>query len=262
MAAPYFYLYDGTNTLDITAYCRDMEIGGNKRNFYIVDFAGADGGFVKGYGNYSSKNIKMSKGERRDSGDAHFWNSRRDDFIKFFTKSPFQTTYLYIQDGEDTGTWRTPVVCTEIGGLKFKNFFVPDDTTFTLQAYKGFLEKTTATTGSLSITSASEHSMSFSNGGTIECAPTFNFTPTANEESFAVKIAEDYGFLLEGTFIAGVQISYNMANGELTIGGAVVDLHNYLTKSSHFKIPVGTTTLYIICSGAGAFSYSFYQRKI
>jgi hypothetical protein len=258
----YFYLYDNTNTLNLDDRVYEISFGGNKRNFDIVNFASADGGYLRGFGNFSPKKFKIVEREKRDSGDIHFWNSRRDDFIKMFTQPPYIQPYLYAVDGENTSTWRTPVVCEDIGDLSFKNYYVPDNTDITLTGYEGVWTSLTSNSSTLSITSNSEHSFTLTNNGTIECAPTFSFTPTGNEESFSVKIAEDFGFLLEGTFTAGVQISYNMSTGVLYIGGAMVSLSQYLSKGSHFKIPNGTNTVYVLCSGAGTFEYEFYERKI
>lgn len=260
----YLWIYDATNdeTLNLDSICRNINLGGNKRSFDIVEFAGADGGYVKGYGNYSPKTYKIGRIEYKEAGDVHFWNSRRDDCIKFFTKPPYVSLYLYMKNGENDATYRTPIVCTDIADLDMKNMISSGDYLITLVAYEGFLTKTTATTDSLSITSSSAHILSITNNGLIECAPTFNFTPTGTEESYAVKLGESYGFLLEGTFTAGYEISYNMGTGVLSIGGAMVSLSNYLTKGSRFKIPSGTYTIYITCSGPGSFDYEFYERKI
>ena len=260
----YFWIsQDGsTEILELDDRVYELTFGGNKRAFDVVDFASADGGHVRGFGNFKPKQISIIEREKKDTGDIHFWNSRRDDFMQWFTKPAYETLYFNVIDGENTSTYRTPIITTDIGNLKFKNFAVPDNTEISLTAYEGVWSNTGATTGSLSITSDTEHSTTLTNNGTIECAPVFTFTPTGNEESFAVKIAEDFGFLLEGTFVAGVSISYDMEDGVLRIGGAMVSLSQYLSKGSHFKIPKGSNTVYVICSGPGTFSYSFYERKI
>lgn len=260
----YFYIgnEDESITLSLDDNAQELAIGGVSRNFDIVDYMGADGGYLKGFGNYSSRKIKISRKEKAEGSDGSAWNSRRTDWMAFFTKPAYEDWYLYILDGEGTSTYRALCYCEETSEDKYTFIRISDMREFSLIIPEGVFTKTTSTTDSLSITSDNEHSMSFTNNGLIECAPTFNYTPTGNEESFAVKISEEFGFLLAGTFIAGSEISYNMATGILTIGGAMVNIANYLVKGSPFKIRSGTTTLYITCSGAGSFDYEFYERTI
>lgn len=263
----YFWLYDGTNTLDIDATVNGLSLGGSKRNFDVIEFAGSNGGSIRGFGNYQPKTIIVTRKERAEGTDATAWNSRRNDLMKWFTRPAYQTIYFYVKDGEASNTLRTRVYCQELDQDSYKYYRVTEnERAFKLISPTGYFENVTANTNALSplaITSNTEQTITFTNNGNIECPLLCQFTPTANETSFQVNLAEGYGFKLEETyFLAGQEIIYDTSNGGLTINGAAQSPLQFLTAGSIFQIPPGSVTLYITCSGAGSFEYSFNERYI
>lgn len=262
MAAPYFYLSDGVNTLNLDDNVKEITFGGSKRAFDVIEYATANGGFLRGIGNYQPKIFKLVHVEKIETGDVNFWNSRRNDFIVFFTKAVYNQVYLYLQNGEQTMTVRTQVFCTKIPEDKFDFLHISKSREFELISPTGYWEKTTATTGSESITSSAEQTITLTNNSTIEIAPTFTFTPTNFCSHIQLKTSEGFLIRVEGDFEASIPVAINMNNGEMTIDGDVVDLSNYLTQGSPFLIPNGANSIYVKCSTAGTLAYSYYERYI
>ena len=261
-----FWLYladDSSATLNLDDEVNELTLGGNKRRFKFLDYAGQSGAAVRGFGSYGKKTYLVTRIDKIETGDTTAWNSRRNDFMKHFTTPVYKTQYLYLADGEASITARTQIYTEEIPSDKYKNYRISDKRTFKIISPSGVWENTTATTGSLAITSSTEQTTTITNNGIIECPMTVEFTPTANETEFRIKIAEGYGIKFGGSFIAGVKISYNMKTGILTIGGSEVNTASYISAgTSPFQIPVGSTIAYIKTSGAGTFEYSFNERYI
>jgi len=174
----------------------------------------------------------------------------------------YQDLWLYIQDGEQTMTLRTQVYCIKIPDDKYETLLMAKEREFELISPSGIWEKTTATTGSVSITSANEQGFTITNNSTIEIVPIFTFTPDTLCDSIQLKTSESFGWRIEGTFTALVAVDFNMKTGELTIGGAMVDLANYMTAGSPFSLAQGVNNLYFKASTSGTLSYSFQERYI
>lgn len=263
MAQYWLYLDDDSSaTLDLDDEINELTLGGNKRRFKFLDYAGQSGAAVRGFGSYGKKSFLVTRIDKVEGSDVTAWNSRRNDFMQHFTTPAYKTQYLYCKDGENSLTLRTRVYCEEIPADKYKNYRITDKRTFKVVSPSGVWESTTATTDTLAITGSAEQQLSITNSGILECPMTINFTPTAAETSWRVKIFEGWGIRFSGTFAAGVQVSYNMKTGKMTIGGAEVNAAIYIAAGSAFQLPSGTTTAYIKCSGAGSFSYSFNARYI
>lgn len=263
MAQYWLYLDDGSSdTLELDEEINELTLGGNKRRFKFLDYAGQSGSAVRGFGSYGKKTFLVTRIDKVESGDITAWNSRRNDFMKFFTVPAYKTIYLYCKDGENSLTLRTRVYTEEIPADKYKNYRISDKRTFKVVSPSGVWESTTASTGSEAIIGSSEQQVSLTNNGILECPITIEFTPTANETEFRVKIFEGYGIRFSGSFTAGIKISYNMKTGKLTLGGSEVNAAQYIAAGSPFQIPTGSTTAFVKCSGAGTFEYSFNERYI
>ena len=169
---------------------------------------------------------------------------------------------MYCQDGERSLTLRTKIYVDEIPKDKYKYYRISDKRTFKATSPSGVWESTTATTATTAIVGSTEQQISIANGGILECPMTINFTPTANETEWRVKIFEGYGIKFTGTFLAGVEISYNLKTGKMTFDGAEVAPGQYITGGSPFQIPSGSNTIYFKASGAGSFTYSFNERYV
>jgi hypothetical protein len=265
MAQYWIYYIDGagsSNTLNLDNELNELTLGGNKRRFQFLDYAGQSGSALRGIGAYSKKQFIVTRTETIESGDASAWNSKRNDFMKYFTVPSYLDTYLYCQDGEQSKTLRTKVFCEQIPDDKYKNFRISDKRAFKLTSPSGVWENTSSTTGSVAITGSTEQSTSLTNNGILECPMTISFTPTGAETSWRIKIFEGYGIRFGGTFTAGVKYSYNMKTGKLTRGGAEVNAAQFIAAGSPFQLPIGTTTAYIKTSGAGTFEYAYNERYI
>jgi len=260
----YFWLSQNgsTEVLDLDNSVIELEIGGLKRAFNIAEFGGSNGGYFKGFGNISSRKIKLSRIEKAASGDATAFNSDRNDFIKWFTKEAWEEIYFNITDGEGANTYQSEVKCEQIPEDKYKFYKLTDARAFTLLLKDGLFTSISENTDTVAITGSTQQSTTITVGGNIGVWPTFKFTPTAAETSFQVSVADGWKFTLTGTFAAGVQIAYNMQNGEFCIDNAIVNVGAYLTGGSPFPLKVGDNTVYIKCSGAGTFEYSYYDRVV
>jgi hypothetical protein len=182
--------------------------------------------------------------------------------MKYATVPVYQDLWLYSQNGEQTLTLRTKVYVEQIPADKYKFYRISDKRAFKATSPSGVWESTTATTGTTAITGSTEQQIAITNSGILECPMTINFTPTANETEWRVKIFEGYGIKFSGTFLAGVVISYDMKTGKMTFDGAEVTPAQYITGGSPFQIPTGSNTIFFKASGAGSFTYSFNERYV
>ena len=214
-------------------------------------------------GNFSPKIFKIQHSEYAESGDETAWNSRRRDFIKLFCKDVMDAIWIYQLDGESVNEMRTRVYATDLPNDKIKYIKHFEDREIELIAPDGVWTYTTPVSDSEAILGATEQTKDIVNDGLINACPIFSYTPTGNQTSFQVKLTEGFMFRLDGSFANAKTVSYNMRNGELVIDSAVVDASNYLTLGSPFALPASSTsTVYITCSGAGLFEYTFYSRDI
>jgi hypothetical protein len=261
----WLYFIDGSgssNTLNLDNELNELSLGGSKRRFKFLDYAGQSGSALRGIGSYSKKEFILTRTETAETGDASAWNSKRNDFMKYATVPVYQDLWLYSQNGEQTLTLRTKVYVEQIPADKYKFYRISDKRAFKATSPSGVWESTTATTGTTAITGSTEQQIAITNGGILECPMTISFTPTVSETSWRVKIFEGYGIRFSGTFAAGVQVSYNMKTGKLTVGGAEVSAAQYIAAGSPFQIPSGANTIFFKSSGAGSFAYSFNERYV
>lgn len=258
-----FWLSDDSTTLDLGDNVHTISLGGNNRNFNVVEFANSNGGYLRGVGNYSPKKFTFTRDDYiTTSAEQHPFNSQRNTFMKWFTRS--FTTYVYLNMAYSTDliTLRTKVYPTKLPEDEFANNWVRDfGREFEVISPSGIWETTTQITTSVTISSSNEQEITITNNGVIECAPIFSFTPSTGCSVFQVKMADNFGFRLEATFSSGVQISYYMNTGILTIGGAEVDVSNYLILGSPFLFPAKTTSIFVTACN-GVFEYSFPLRYI
>ena len=253
---------DSSSTLELDNELNELTLGGNKRRYKFLDYAGQSGAAVRGFGSFGKKTFLATRTETIETGDTWAWNSKRGDFMKHFTVPAYKIQYLYITDGESSITARTRVYVQEIPPDKYKNYRLSEKRTFKIVSPSGVFENTTATTGSQVLADNSEYQVTLTNNGYIECPMTIEYTPTGAETEFRVKIAEGYGVRLGGSFEAGVKVSFDMKTGKLTLGGAEVNAADYISAGSEFQILPGSVTSFVKASGAGTFEYSFNQRYI
>lgn len=258
----FFWLQDeDSNTLALDDNVQELTLGGNKRAFKVIEFAGAAGGFIRGFGTPGPKRLIVKRKEKAEAGDSTAWNSRRNDYQSWFTRSRTNKVWLYIRNGEDTFTIRTRVYATDIGDDKYKFMRITDMRDIVLTMPKGVYENVTATTATVAITSSSTQSIALTNNGLWETPITCKFTPTGDESLFSAQIADQYGFQLEKTsFLAGLEIIYNTGTNALTIDGETESLPQFLTAGGVFNIPAGSSTLNVRCSGPGSFTYEYNER--
>ena len=261
----YFWLYDGSTTYSLDDNVISLTIGGVSRNYEVVQFAGGDGGHITGDGNLASNTITFSRKNKLDSTSSTAWNAARNTLISWFTKAKSTDLYLRIRNGEDTKTYETLIKPVTKGDVQFNTLGITNAETFDFVSEWGYFQIITGseTTDTLAITGSTEQTLSVTNAGNIETPIECNFTPTGAESLFQVTLADSFGFRLEKTnFAAGVEIKYTTADGKLYFDDIEQKASQYLTGGSVFKIPPGTFNLYILCSGAGSFDYSFKERVI
>jgi hypothetical protein len=261
----YFWLYDGTNTYSLDDNVVSLVIGGVNRNYEVKNFAGADGGYITGDGNLTTNTISFSRKNRLDSTSSTAWNASRNTLISWFTKAKTTDLYLRILNGEGTATYETKIKPMKKGDVQFSTLGITNAESFDFTSEWGYFQIITGseTTDTLAITGSTEQTLEVTNSGNIETPIECNFTPTGAESLFQVTLADSYGFRLEKTnFAAGVEIKYTTADGKLYFDDVEQKASQYLTAGSVFKIPPGTFNLYILCSGAGSFDYSFKARII
>jgi hypothetical protein len=259
--ANHFWLQDDdANTLILDSTAQELTLGGNKRAFKIVEFLGAAGGYVRGFGNVSQKKFIVTRTEKIESGDETAFNSRRFDFTKWFSYPRWKNVWFYVLDGESSITMRTKVYAMQIPEDKYKYYHIATNRSFMLISPKGIFENTTADTGSESITSAVEQAVEVTNDGIWDTPIKLKFTPTANESLFQVRKTDNFSVRLEGAFAAGDKIIYDTADNSLTIDSIEQNPTQYITRGSVFNIDPGTQDLYVTASGAGLFEWEFSER--
>jgi len=257
----YFWLDNGSTTIAFDDEVSELEISGNSRDYKAVEITGTDGGTITGYGTYSPKTITISRKETKGSAGTA-WNTARNTFMSWLTTPATTDLYFYLLSGEGTLTVGGKVYPQKIGGDKYKYYGISETREFTLLLPQGYLENINASTGSSAIADDSEHTVSITNSGLLDVPAVLSFTPTGAETMFQCQTADNFGFRLEGNFSSGVKVSYDTADGSLTIGGVAQNALQYLTAGSVFKLLPGTNSVYVQCSGAGSFDYSFKTRYI
>jgi hypothetical protein len=256
----YFWLSDGTNTLELDLKIQELNLGGNKRNYKISPFAGSAGGELRGFGTVGSKTFRVMRKERVEGSDVTAWNSRRNDFQSWFTRPRDQVIYLYIKNGEGTLTVRTQIFCMQIGNDKYKNYRISDLREFEIVSPKGILENATPTTGSQAVI-LGDNTVTINNNGLWETPIIAKYTPTADESKFGARIADSFGFVLNKLYFnAGELVQYNTGNNSIIIDGDTKKVTQFLTGGGVFNLPPGETDLLVNVSGPGTFSYEFNER--
>jgi hypothetical protein len=259
-----WYLSDGTNTLNLGSNCTELKLGGSKRSYKTDEFVGANGGVLKGFGNYSAKSFEITFQLRASNGQVTYHNSTRTLINQWFTRMVYESIYLYVVTSDTSPvTKRTLVFCTNIGDEKisYQRGFISKS--YTVISPTGYFEDTTAATGSLAITDSSVNIVSVTNAGDIDTPIKLKFTPTGNETYFQVEIFDTHGVKLGATYFnAGNKIIYDTNDNSLTIAGQEVNLTNYLISGSTFNLSPGINLLYVQCSGAGLFEYEYNSRYI
>ena len=260
-----FWLYDdsSSDTLILDSTVQEVSIGGADRDYKVIDYAGAPGGQIRGFGVIGPRKLRVGRKEKAESGDINFFNSRRENLIEWFSKPRYKNIWLYIRNGEDDTTVRTRAYPQQISDDKFKFLRITDMKSFDLLLPDGVFQNISASTGTLAITGSTTQQQALTNNGTWETPIELKFTPTGNETLFQVELSDQFGIRLEkNDFTAGQQIVYNTLDGSMTIGGLDVLPSQFLTAGTVFNIPPGACTLDIKCSGAGTFAWSYNERYI
>lgn len=265
MASSYFFwLQDSdSNILQLDSNVQEISLGQTKRAYSVDEYIGAPGGMIRGFGNPGPKKFIVSRIEKAESGDYNAWNSRRDDFQKFFSLVTYKQLYFYVRNGEDDTTYYTQVYPTSIGSDAYKYYRISDKRSFELISPKGLFVNAASTTGSQAVQGATTTTVSITNNGTWDCPIQLKYTPSSNASSFQVMFADGYGVRLYKSdyFLSGEQVVYDTSDNTMTINGNNVNPTQYITGGSVFNVPPGTFDLDVLCSHAGTFAYEFYDRK-
>lgn len=259
-----FWLQDEDgNILNLDDNIQKVTLGATKRNYSLVDFAGANGGYIKGFGSASSKKFVVSRREKIESGDKSFFNSRRDDILAFMNIPRWKKLYFYVRNGEDSATYRTEVFCNQIGSEKFEFLHITDAKEFELISPSGLFENIVETTDSQSIIGGVNTSVSITNTGTWECPAQLIYTPSSNASIIQFQIADEFGVRLEKLYFnSGSEVIYDTKDNSLSIGGQKVQTSQYLTDGGTFNFPIGSFVLKVFSDVSGTFEYIYTERKI
>lgn len=258
-----FWLSNDTTSVNLGDEVKEIELGESERSFEVARFARSNGGFIRGIGNYSPKKFSFTRDDFiTTSAEQHAWNQQRNNFMVWFTQPFYQDLYLNMQYSTDTISLQTQVYPLKLPEDRFNETWnINFSRGFELISPSGVWENTSATTGTTTIGSTSEQMVIVDNDGVIEAVPTYSFTPDGAGTLFQVKIAEGFGFRLEGTFSSGVTIDYQM-DGRMFIGGAEVDVSNYLTAGSPFNFPSNRSTHVFVSATVGTFGWSLKDRYV
>lgn len=262
MAAPFYYLYDGTNTLNLDTNFFKIDLGTPKRRYEVREYAGAHGGHIKGTGLYEHREIKIEF-RYSNKGGNNTWNSTRNDYFNYINKMKHENLWFYIKHNDDSTITRVRIYPSPYGSEVYNFIEISEKIGYSFFCEKPYFQNILSSTGSQVISDSSQTTVSINNTGKLETSCQFKFTPTSDETSFQVELANSYAFTLEKiSFPANSQIIYNTAGGSLTIGGVSYNPIQFLTSGSIFNLPIGLNNVYVTCSGAGTFAYEFYTRFI
>jgi hypothetical protein len=256
----YYYLSNLSTTYDFDDNVFTIDLGMPKRNWKIDNNAGSHGGILRNQGLYEHRVINVEL-KFKGTGATTF-AATRNNFLKWINKAHYQPLYFYVLHADGSTTTRTQCYPSPASSEKYKYIKVSENVNFDFFCPNPFFENVSSDTGTLAITGATEQTQAVTNDGNIDCPVRCKFTPTAAQTFFQVKLAEDYGFRLEGNFSSGVQVVYDTSDGSMTIGGVEVLASQYLTSGSVFNIVPGSNNLYVTCSGAGTFGWGFAERYI
>jgi hypothetical protein len=257
-----FWLSDLTSTLVLDSNVSEITLGAVKRQFDFVPFVGSHGGQVKGMGQLGVRTFAIARREYVETSDLNFVNSRRTDLLTWFLKAGWTNIYLYRTNGENTITSRTLIFTDQLGAETGSSLRITNSRQITVTSPWGYFQRTTATTDSEAIPDDAVNEVDIDNDGDIETPVEFTFTPTGDETMFSVIMNDQFGFILTGSFSAGVDVVYNTGTNVVTIDGNIQQTTQYLSQGGVFNLPSGTTTLTVLCSGACTMAWSFYERYI
>lgn len=259
-----YYLFDGTDTLNLDDTVQEITLGGLKRDFKVKDYIGANGGIITGTGNFGQRKFVISRKEKAESGDDSAWNSRRSDYLQWFLKNKYTDVWLYVENGEGTIIARTIVYCTDIGSEKYKFLKISDARSITLVSPSGVFEKTTTTdyTGYTGLSGSGSITLSPAIASMVDTPGIWSITPNATLNSAKIWIAESIGFTIAGPFSSGDELIYNHSTNTFTIAGVSYNIANYLQSGGRFVMPSGTTTIYYYFSASIDLELSINERYV
>lgn len=261
--ANYYWLKEGSNTLILDTTALKLDLGITNRKLAITEYAGRDGGSVRGFGGLKPKPIKFSRRDTRNSTSVTAFNTARLAVQKWITKSVTKDVYFHVVNSTDSVEYRTLVSPKQASGDNYsRHIGATDIRTFTLTSLWGYYEAVSATATNYTYTTANaEENFNISVSGIVDTFPVVKFTPSSNATFIDIKLAETYGFRLDrNNFPASSQVVYDTRDNSLTIGGVTYQTRQFLTAGSGLFLSEGTNTLYIVSDSAGSVSVDHYER--
>jgi hypothetical protein len=258
--ATHYQLYDGTNTYNLDSNAKVISFGYPGRINNFVQYAGGNGAVYRGFGRYTNRQISITF--RFRESPVPIGSSDRQTLVRFLTL-PSSTDLWLRRLLSDESTWTKIKVYPQLKANEVYNTMkISDRITINFETEKAFFEAESSTTGSSAISDSTEHNVSITNGGDVDCPLQIKFTPTVNETRFKVTNSDGNGIILGGAFNAGDQVVYDTSDNTMTIAAIDQTPQNYIVNGSPFTIPTGTNDVYVTCSGAGTFAYSFEARYL
>lgn len=258
----YYYLQvsgEGT-TFDIDTEAIQITFPGVSRAFSKSDLF-SDGSAIFGSGAFQTGKIIFTK-KFKKSGTGTAWNSLRTAVMRYLGLPKWKILYFYLVESTGIVTMRVRVWPISRGDEQYSSLVISNEMSFAFQMEKAYFEEVTETSTTKVLTTSAPgvyETLTVTNNGIINTPPVIKFTPSVACSLFQVELATDYGFRLESSFLAGVEITYDCRTGMATVGGLTVN--GILTAGSVFTLEPGTNTLYIYAA-AGAFEVEHYERFI
>jgi hypothetical protein len=260
----YYWFYDGTNTLTIDDNFLELSVSQVSRKYKVIEYAGRNGGQIRGFGSYSPRTVSVTRKDRKTSTSETAWNNLRTQFMTWMTKPKTTTVWFYVKDSDTAVEYRMQVYPESVGADKYsRHFSLSDPKAYNFLAPSGVLERTSATTTNYSYTGPGSESFTVTNGGTVETFPVIKVTPSADATFIDVKIADNFGVRLQKTnFNSGEQVVYDCSDNSMTIDGTAVLTRQYLTAGSAFFLQAGSNTVYIESDAAASVAIDHTDRII
>jgi hypothetical protein len=256
------YLTDGSNTLAIDDIFSSFSLGGVNKRLDFVDYAGADGGYIKGFGSYGSRKLILSRREKKASGDYTFFESAERITVNKWIG--LNTELDLVIEDKNGYKYTTPCRILSAGSEKVSRLAITDIRDIEVILFKGVFEIDQKTTVSDSFLLGVEKSVTITPSYTADTPGVVTITADGSGTFVMVYLDSYFGFKLERSFIAGDIISYDMVNDILYFNGVSVDKGQFLTQGNLFSLPVslGTFSVYVTADFDGDIDIEYYNRYV
>jgi hypothetical protein len=226
------------------------------RAYTFIDLF-SDAVHVSGLGSIKPGAIQFSK-KFTANNTSSFWHTIRTGIMKWITIARTTSVYFNIENAAGD-VYNSEVIPMTKSGEGYNNPGISDEINFSFQMKNGYFQKTTAETDTYTLTTTGAEENSITNSGNVSTPPLFTFTPSEAFTLFQIQLNENYGFRLQGAFLADEVITFDCATGQVTIGGNIAT--GLQTAGSIFKLEPGINLLTVYAC-PGSLVTTYYERVI